>query len=78
MNQLVRTSLNLEQCRRCGGLFYINEMDRSSWDLDFGCPYGCDDNGKRQFENQNNLSLQVHFLKPALKPFTFFPIFVTP
>jgi hypothetical protein len=26
-------------------MFYINEMDRSLLDLDFGCPYGCDDNG---------------------------------
>jgi len=48
MNQLVRTTLNLEQyqCRSCGRLFYINTMDRSSLDLDFGCPYGCDDNGR--------------------------------
>ena len=48
MNQLVRTTLNLEQyqCRGCGRFFYINAMDRSSLDLDFGCPYGCDDNGK--------------------------------
>ena len=48
MNQLVRTTLNLEQyqCRQCGRLFYINKMDRSSLDLDFGCPYGCDDNGE--------------------------------
>lgn len=48
MNQLVRTTLNLGQyqCRRCGRLFYISGMDRSSLDLDFGCPYGCDDNGE--------------------------------
>jgi len=48
MDQLVRTTLNLEQyrCQRCGRLFYINEMDRSDLDLDFGCPYGCDDNGR--------------------------------
>ena len=48
MNQLVRTTLVLEQyqCRRCGRLFYINTMDRSSMDFDFGCPYGCDDSGR--------------------------------
>ena len=48
MNRLVRTTLVLEQyqCRRCGRLFYINTMDRSSMDFDFGCPYGCDDNGR--------------------------------
>ncbi len=48
MNQLVRKTLNLEQyqCRRCGRFFYINAMDRNSLDPDFGCPYGCDDNGE--------------------------------
>lgn len=48
MNELVRKTLDLEQyqCRSCGRLFYINTMDRSSLDLDFGCPYGCDDNGR--------------------------------
>ena len=40
--------MKLEQyrCRSCKRLFYINPMDRSSLDLDFGCPYGCDDSGK--------------------------------
>jgi len=48
MNQLVRTTLELEQyqCRSCGRLFYINAVDRSPLDLDFGCPYGCDDKGR--------------------------------
>jgi len=48
MNQLIRTTMNLEQyrCLQCGRLFYINAMDRRELDLDFGCPYGCDDNGK--------------------------------
>ncbi len=48
MNQLVRTTLHLEQyrCQRCGRLFYINALDRTDLDLDFGCPYGCDDNGR--------------------------------
>ena len=48
MNALVRKTLNLEQyqCCKCGRLFYINTMDRTSMDLDFGCPYGCDDNGR--------------------------------
>ncbi len=34
------------QCTRCGRSFYINGTDRGSLDLDFGCPYGCDDNGR--------------------------------
>ena len=48
MNNLVRRTLKLEQyqCRRCGRFFYINEMDKSDYDFDFGCPYGCDDNGE--------------------------------
>ena len=49
MNRLVRTTLHLEQyrCLRCGRLFYIDAMDRRDLDLDFGCPYGCDDNGRQ-------------------------------
>lgn len=41
--------LNLEEyrCRRCGRLFYIDAVERSSLDIDFGCPYGCDDAGER-------------------------------
>ena len=48
MNESVPTSLHLQEyeCRKCGRLFYIGKADRSSLDLDFGCPYGCDDNGK--------------------------------
>jgi DNA-directed RNA polymerase subunit RPC12/RpoP len=48
MNRLVSTTLNLEQyrCQRCGRLFYINARDRRDLDLDFGCPYGCADNGR--------------------------------
>ena len=48
MNRLVRTTLHLEQyrCLHCGRLFYINALDRRELDLDFGCPYGCDDNGR--------------------------------
>jgi len=48
MKHLVRTTLELEQyqCRKCGRFFYINTMDKSFFDMDFGCPYGCDDNGK--------------------------------
>ena len=48
MNLLVRTTLNLEQyqCRRCGRFFYINKTDKTGFDIDFGCPYGCDDNGR--------------------------------
>jgi len=49
MQQLVRTTLNLEQykCQTCGRLFYINQDDKTNWDIEFGCPYGCDDAGKR-------------------------------
>jgi len=48
MRFLVRTTLNLEQyqCRRCSRFFYINKTDKSSLDIGFGCPYGCDDNGR--------------------------------
>jgi len=48
MDRLVRTTLELEQyqCRKCGRFFYINRMEKNSLDLDFGCPYGCDDNGR--------------------------------
>lgn len=48
MEQLVRTTLELEQyqCNTCGRFFYINKMDKSDFDLSFGCPYGCDDVGK--------------------------------
>jgi hypothetical protein len=48
MEQLVRTTLNLQQfqCRSCGRFFYINAIDRNSLDLNFGCPFGCDDYGR--------------------------------
>ena len=43
-------TLNLEEyrCRKCKRLFYIDATERNSLDLDFGCPYGCDDNGERE------------------------------
>ena len=42
-------TMNLEEyrCRQCDRLFYINAVQRTSLDIDFGCPYGCDDNGER-------------------------------
>jgi len=43
MNQV---TLEQYRCRKCGRVFYINGMERSNLDLDFGCPYGCDDNGR--------------------------------
>ena len=48
MGSLVRKTLELEQyqCRKCGRFFYINKMDKSSLDLDFGCCFSCDDNGR--------------------------------
>ena len=48
MNELVPTTLHLQEyeCRRCHRVSYINKMERSYLDLDFGCTYGCDDNGR--------------------------------
>lgn len=43
MNQL---TLEEYRRRKCGRLFCINAVERSDLDLDFGCPYGCDDNGR--------------------------------
>jgi hypothetical protein len=42
-------TFNLEEyrCRKCRRLLYVNAVERSSLDIDFGCPYGCDDNGER-------------------------------
>ncbi|GAH34873.1 unnamed protein product [marine sediment metagenome] len=34
------------KCRICQRKFYIVVGTRTKWDIDFGCPYGCDDNGK--------------------------------
>jgi len=38
----------LEQyrCRKCGRDFYINKTDEETWHPDFGCAFGCDDNGR--------------------------------
>ena len=48
MNELVGKILQLEEyrCRRCNRLFYIESEDRGSLEFDFGCPYGCDDDGR--------------------------------
>ena len=48
MKQLVGTDLKLEQyqCQCCKRMFYINPAERSEYDLEFGCPYGCDDAGQ--------------------------------
>jgi hypothetical protein len=48
METLVRKTLELEQyqCRKCSRFFYINKMDKSSLGMDFGCAFGCDDNGR--------------------------------
>ena len=57
MEQLVRTTLNLEQyqCKCCRRMFYINRMDRSKYDLEFGCPYGCDDAGQHVRDIYTNI-----------------------
>ena len=41
-------TLNLEEyrCRKCGRVFYINSDERSSLDMDFCGPFGCDDAGE--------------------------------
>ena len=44
MNQV---TLKQYRCRKCDRVFYINAAERSSLDLDFGCPYGCDDIGRQ-------------------------------
>ena len=43
-------TMNLEEyrCRKCGRVFYIDATERRPLDLDFGCPYGCGDNGERE------------------------------
>ena len=48
MNELVGRMLLLEQyrCRRCDRSFYIESGDRGCLEWDFGCPFGCDDNGE--------------------------------
>lgn len=48
MNRTILASLELEQyrCRRCGRVFYVNPAEMTAFDVDFGCPYGCDDNGR--------------------------------
>ena len=48
MDALAEKILNLEQyqCRKCGRYFYINKFDKSDIEFDFGCVFGCDDNGR--------------------------------
>ena len=48
MNNSDRTTLDMEQyrCRQCKRMFYIHADSKDLQDVDFGCPYGCDDNGK--------------------------------
>jgi len=38
--------LNLEEyrCRKCRQLFYIDALQPRPFELEFGCPYGCDGN----------------------------------
>ena len=42
-----QTNLEKYRCRECGRVFYINATERRFLDLDFGCLYGCDENGVR-------------------------------
>ncbi len=39
-------SIEQYQCTQCHRYFYIAKNDISCFDFGFGCPYGCDDNGK--------------------------------
>ncbi len=34
------------ECETCGRYFYVKEGDKSELDIEFGCPFGCDDAGK--------------------------------
>jgi len=40
------SALEQYRCRQCGRDFYVNKGDKEAWDLDFGCPFGCDDAGE--------------------------------
>ena len=33
-------------CGMCGRVFYIDPRERTWLDIEFGCPYGCDDSGQ--------------------------------
>lgn len=48
MDALYGNSLQLEEyrCRRCSRSFYLGSGERGSLEFDFGCPYGCDDDGR--------------------------------
>ncbi len=66
LNHLVRTTLELEQyqCCMCKRLWYINTDDiEDELCLDFGCPWGCDDAGKRI----RNLKTEINEVKEENK-----------
>ncbi len=46
MGQTDQKMVERYRCRACGRAFYVEVAERSPLDLDFGCPYGCDDNGE--------------------------------
>lgn len=60
MDLSLQAVIELEQyrCRRCGRLFYIDGMDRSKLDENFGCTFGCKDGGK--------LLRRIHFEVKAI------------
>tara|TARA_Y100000310_G_scaffold247602_1_gene253243 strand:- start:18754 stop:18972 length:219 start_codon:yes stop_codon:yes gene_type:complete len=37
----------LYRCRVCERVWYVEEREITAFDVDYGCPFGCDDNGKR-------------------------------
>ena len=66
MEELVKTILELEQyqCRKCGRFFYIHKQDKSDIEFDFGCCFGCDDNG-RHIRNIKTEIQQVYDMPQA-------------
>ena len=44
--EMQKMVLEQYQCETCGRFFYINKGDKSSFDINYGCPYGCDDAGR--------------------------------
>lgn len=66
LNHFVRTTLEFEQyqCGMCKRIWYINTDDiEDEKCLDFGCPWGCDDAGKRV----RNLETEINEVKEENK-----------
>lgn len=61
MDQLVRTTLELEQyeCERCGRFFYINKIGTINNSPPYICPYGCTDSTGDNFEGMHTKTLRT-------------------